>query len=287
MERSSVAPARRRANPNPRALLGCRPMAGAWDARQYLRFEAERTQPCRDLVARIGLAAPRRIADLGCGPGNSAAVLRSRWPAAEITGVDSSSEMLAKARATDPSVRWEEADLERWTPRAPFDLLFSNAALQWLPDHPGLVSRWLPHVAPRGALAFQVPARPTPPAPWSMAIEEALAGVPGGSAAATDVAAENVLSLAQYYDLLAPSAERVDLWDTEYHHVLEGPADIVEWVRGTALRPVLARLPDDAARTRFLERYGAAIARRYPRRKGGRVIFPFLRRFVVAYLPGS
>jgi trans-aconitate 2-methyltransferase len=253
----------------------------AWDPAQYLRFERERTQPCRDLVARIELTDPKRIVDLGCGPGNSTAVLRARWPKAEVVGVDRSTEMLANARRSDPTVRWVEADASTWAPDEPVDLLFSNAALQWLPDHDHLFPRLMRLVAPGGAFAVQMPANTDEP--------YQLAAARLSASAAWSPFLQNLdLDFETdppqfYFDHLAPTARRVDLWDTRYVHVLASPDDVVEWIVGTGLRPVLAALPDEAHRERFLTEYRAEIRRVYPAHSGGRVLFPFLRRFFVAY----
>lgn len=258
-----------------------------WDADLYRRFEAERTLPCRDLVHRIDLAAPARIVDLGCGPGNSTAVLRERWPSAGVTGVDSSPEMLRKARASWTSGLWIEADLTRWDPREPFDLVFSNAALQWLPDHPRAVRRIWAWVAPGGALAFQVPARPSPPAGWLRALAAVGARPPWNGQFPADPIEGNVLPLSGYFDLLAPEARRVELWDTEYDHILPGPDAIVEWTKGTGLRPWLDRLSEGSERDHFLAEYARAVAQEYPTRDHGAVVFPFLRRFVIAFGDGG
>lgn len=250
-----------------------------WDPARYLRFEQERTLPSRDLVSRIDLPGPRRLVDLGCGPGNSTAVLRARWPDAECTGVDSSAEMLAQARRSDPNVRWVQGDLRTWAPEAPVELVFSNAALHWVPDHATVVPRLLRCLEPGGALAVQMPANTEEPyqeaalrvrrrPPWSE--------LPGRGPL-------EVGSLAFYYDLLAPHASRVDLWDTTYVHVFPGTEAIVEWTRGTGLRPWLSQLPGDAERERFLSEYRAELDSLYPRRPDGQVLFPFLRRFFVAY----
>jgi len=255
----------------------------AWDAQQYLRFERERGLACRDLVRRIELDAPARLVDLGCGPGTSAAVLRARWPGASITGVDSSPEMLRAARAKAPDVRWLEADLGSWSPEVPYDLVFSNAALQWLPDHPRLVPRLASCVAPGGAFAFQVPATGSARERWSDALAEVLERPAWRDRFGRSEGTDGVLSAEAYYDLLAPGARRVDLWDTEYVHVLEGPSAVVEWTKGTALRPLLDRLPVGPDRDAFLDAYARALAPRYPRRADGKILFPFLRRFAVAY----
>lgn len=254
-----------------------------WDPQQYLKFERDRSLAVRDLVARLALDRPTRIVDLGCGTGTSTRVLHRRWPRARLTGVDQSPEMLREARAALPSVRWVRADLRTWAPRSPQDLVFSNAALQWLPDHRRLLPRLWRHVAPGGALAFQVPAPGPAREPWARARDRVLRRPGYRRLRVADPVEENVLSLAGYYDRLAPGATRVELWDQEYGHVLPGPESVVEWTKGTALRPVLAKLRSEEARADFTRRYATEIARTYRRRRDGRVLFPFLRRFVIAY----
>lgn len=254
-----------------------------WDAQQYLRFERERTQPCLDLVRRIDLESPGRIVDLGCGPGNSTAILRERWPRARITGVDSSSEMLRAARDADPSGEWIAADLQAWEPETAYDLVFANAVFHWIPDHSRFLSRWWGHVAREGALAFQVPAPGEQRQRWVGALREVLGRPSWRAIAPGDPTRENVLSLPEYYEILRPGSRRIDLWDTEYCHVLSGTPSVVEWTKGTALRPVLDRLTREEDRSRFLAEYSVEIDRAYRPQQDGRVLFPFLRRFVVAY----
>ena len=254
-----------------------------WDAPQYLRFERERTQPCLDLACRIDLDSPGRIVDLGCGPGNSTAILKERWPHARITGVDGSSEMLRTAREAHPSGEWIEADLTRWEPEAAYDLVFSNAVFHWLPDHARFLSRWWGHVSSGGALAFQVPAPGEPRERWVGALRAVLDRPGWRPIAPGDPTRENVLSLPEYYEILREGSRRIDLWDTEYCHVLPEPRSVVEWAKGTALRPVFERLTNEEDRARFLSEYSAEIDRLYRRQGDGRVLFPFLRRFVIAY----
>jgi trans-aconitate 2-methyltransferase len=253
----------------------------AWDPAQYLRFERERTQPCRDLVARVELADPRRIVDLGCGPGNSTSVLRARWPSAQVTGVDRSAEMLSVARGHDPAVQWVAADIDRWTSDAPVDLLFSNAALHWVPDHAHQFPRLFAQVAPGGAFAVQMPANDREP--YQLAADRLRASGEWREFFPPDPADRPLAAPEFYHDVLAPLARRVDQWDTRYLHVFPSPADIVEWTLGTGLRPTLARLPDDAQRDRFLAEYRREVARAYAPRPDGQVLFPFLRRFLIAY----
>jgi trans-aconitate 2-methyltransferase len=259
------------------------PAAATWDPQKYLQFEEERTLPCRDLVRRITLEAPDRIVDLGCGTGTSTAVLAERWPRARLLGIDQSTEMLERARTSPVRAEWSEGDLTEWRPASPFDLVFSNAVLQWLPDHSRLIPRLWEAVGPHGGLAFQVPARPPGAPEWARAIEAVVARSPDPKLLWDDAAESDVRSLPEYYDILGGLARRVDLWDTEYVHVLPGPGAVVDWIRGTALRPLLARLTEAGARDRFLSDLTREISERYPGRSDGKVLFPFLRRFVVAY----
>ncbi len=248
----------------------------SWNPELYLTFGGERTRAAADLLARVDVPAPARVIDLGCGPGNSTALLRARWPAADVTGLDRDPAMLAAARATDPGVRWVEADAATWAAAGVCDVVFSNAALQWLPDHAAVLGRWFAAVAPGGALAVQLPVV-HPRSPLHRLVQEVAESFGVGESAA--VCHEREF----YYDVLAPLAGRIDLWETEYAHVVDGPEAVLTWLKGTRLRPILAALPSDHARRRFdyslLQRLAAA----YPRRADGRVLFPFPRLFFVAY----
>ncbi len=252
-----------------------------WDAGLYLRFGRERTQAAIDLAARVEVAAPARVVDLGCGPGNSTAVLRAMWPMAEIVGVDSSPEMIAAAKAADPAGRWVLGDLATWADGRPFDVVYSNAALQWVPDHAAVFPRLFELVAPGGVLAVQVPSHFESPLHRLM---EQIADRPGwrGNPAAAKAALTNERP-GFYYDLLSPLAARLDLWLTDYVHVLESPSAIVDWIRGTGLRPFLAALADDAERAELERQLLHGVEQAYPRQSDGRVLFPFRRLFVVAY----
>lgn len=252
-----------------------------WNPEQYLKFNDERSQPCRDLVARIVLPQPRRIVDLGCGPGNSTAALMERWPQAEITGMDSSPEMICAARKAHPAREWVTGDIATWSAESPYDLVFSNAALQWVPDHGAIFPRLVRQVAAGGALAIQVPANFDAPAHRLM---RELAFSKVWQARFPDRVREwFVHEPAFYYDAVAPLVRRLDLWTTEYYHVMESAQAIVEWYKGTGLRPFLDVLSaDDQAR--FLTEYHALLAAEYPRRPDGRVLFPFLRMFVIGYV---
>ena len=250
-----------------------------WNPDLYLKFADERTRPARDLAAAIPQSAPARILDLGCGPGNSTQVLRERWPGARITGLDSSPEMIAKARATYPDGDWRVADLAGLD-EPPCDLLFANAVLQWLPDHDTLLPRLLARVAPGGHLAAQMPTNPR--TPLRRAIVDAarhprfsgrLTGAGGGL---------TFLDAPFYQDLLAPLAANLDLWVTTYYHLLASHQGIVDWFSSTALRPFLERLPDPADQDFFKAEVRTACERAYPLTADGRVLMPFERLFLVA-----
>lgn len=252
-----------------------------WDAGLYLRHGQQRTQAAIDLAARIHLAAPRRVIDLGCGPGNSTAVLRARWPEAEVTGMDQSEEMLAAARREFPEGRWVQADITAWTAAEPYDLVYSNAALQWIHGHSYLIPHLLEQVAPGGALAVQIPAHFQSALHLRMrqvALEERWRDRMGGA----------INSLVDeppgfYYDLLSPRSSRVEMWETEYIQVMDSISAILEFIRGTGLRPYLQALRDDEERELFVHSLAERILHDYPRREDGKVLFPFRRLFFVAY----
>jgi trans-aconitate 2-methyltransferase len=252
----------------------------SWNPGQYLKFGAERTRPALDLCDRI-LGTPRRILDLGCGPGNSTAVLRERWPEAELAGLDSSPEMIAQARASHPAGTWILAGAERYRPAAALDLVFSNAVLQWLPDHRRLVPGLMGWLAPGGCLAVQMPAK------GGTALRAALAAVAGRprwqDALDGAEAALTFHEAAFYYDLLAPIADRVDLWETIYYHPLASHQALIDWYEGTGMRPFLDRLPDEVARTAFKAEVLEACRGDYPVAADGKVVMPFKRLFFVAW----
>jgi trans-aconitate 2-methyltransferase len=250
----------------------------AWNPAQYLKFADERTRPAADLLARVPLAAPDDVVDLGCGPGNSTALLARRWPGARVTGVDSSASMLRRAAQDHPGPTWEQADIARWAAKAPVDLIFANAALHWLPDHPALFPRLFGELAPGGVLAVQMPRNFDAP---SHALMREVAADPRWRDRLARAARHPVAEPARYYDLLAPLARRIDLWESAYVHVLDGVAAILEWVRGTGLRPYLEPL-DEAEQALFTERYLAALAGAYGPAADGRVLFPFRRLFLIA-----
>jgi len=251
-----------------------------WNADQYLRFADERTRPCHDLIGRISLSHPGRIIDLGCGPGNSTSALAGRWPGADLTGLDSSPEMIAAAKQSAPERAWIVGNISTWGANEPCDLVFSNAALQWVPDHSKAFPHLTAQVSPGGALAVQMPANFDAPAHRLM---RELAGSVAWRNHFSGVVREwSVHEPGFYYDVLAPRARRLDIWKTEYLHQMDGPASIVEWYKGTGLRPFLDALVE-SDRPRFLADYLTLLTAAYPRQTDGRVLFPFLRLFIIAY----
>jgi trans-aconitate 2-methyltransferase len=255
--------------------------APAWDPGQYSRFEAERDRAALDLLLRLpGGLEPREIWDLGCGAGQHAALLKRRHPGAVVHGLDSSADMLARARTLGADVDWRQGDIADWSPDVPADLILANASLHWLPDHPALLGRLADALAPGGVLAIQMPmAHETrhhtvmravaAEGPWAMA----LAGVE---------TIAPLLSPEAYYGVLAERCEAIDIWATTYLHALTGADAVLEWMKGTALRPFLAALDDPAMRADFLFALGARLCEAFPPRPDGVTLLPFPRLFLVA-----
>lgn len=249
----------------------------SWDPDHYLRYADERTRPALELAARIE-ASPRRVVDLGCGPGNSTGVLAARWPKAEIEGLDSSPEMIESAKRSKVPARFFVSGIETWKPSEPYDVVYSNATFQWLADHPSLLPRLMHAVADDGSFAFQVPRNQD--APSHVLMREV--GASGSWAAKLkDVRGVSVLSPEAYYGILSPLARALDIWETEYLHVLEGDDPVYRWVGATGLRPYAQALEEEE-RGAFLAAYRARLREAYPKRADGKTLFPFKRLFVVA-----
>jgi trans-aconitate 2-methyltransferase len=253
----------------------------SWSAQQYSSFEKERTRPVRDLLSAVETTDVKRAVDLGCGPGNSTEVLVERFPAAEVSGLDSSVDMIEAARKRLPGLRFDLSGIATWDDAEPFDVILANAVLQWVPDHGVLMPRLAGKLARGGTLAVQMPDNLEEPAhrlmrqvaaagPWA----EKLTGAAG--VRTPRLGAEG------YYSMLRAHASRVDVWKTTYHHVLTGGTDaVVEWFKGSGLRPFLAPL-DPAETENFLAEYRAALLDAYPPLADGSVLLPFPRLFIVA-----
>jgi trans-aconitate 2-methyltransferase len=251
-----------------------------WSPAQYLAFEDERTRPVRDLLAAVPTAVVRRVVDIGCGPGNSTEVLAARFPAAEVSGIDSSPEMVDAARRRLPAVAFALADIREWPDPGPYDVILANAVFQWLPDHEGLLPSLAARLAPGGSLCVQMPDNLDEPA--LRAIREIAADGPWAEQLrGVDQTRTPIGSAAWYYGVLHRHVSRVDVWRTTYHHRLADPRAVVEWFRGSALRPYLEPLATEA-REAFLERYTRAIEAVCPTLSGGGVLLPFPRLFIVA-----
>ncbi|HEY9080645.1 methyltransferase domain-containing protein [Magnetovibrio sp.] len=252
----------------------------AWDPGTYLQFEDLRLRPALDLLARVGLEQAARITDLGCGAGNVTPFLRRRWPDAQITALDSSAEMLARAKAdhVDLTVTWRQADVRTWAAGETQDLIYSNAVLHWLDDHENLFPRLMGELNPGGVLAVQMPDQFAQPShvlmrqvaaegPWAATLTPLLRPAP-------------VAHPGAYYDWLRPHAASLDIWQTTYTQVLDGDDAVLNWISSTALKPLTEAL-DDEMRQAFTDALGAELRRAYPKRADGKTLFAFQRLFVV------
>jgi trans-aconitate 2-methyltransferase len=255
-------------------------MATTWNPDLYLRYAAYRARPADDLLPRLTLSIPGDIYDLGCGPGTLTKRLKDKWPARHVTGVDSSAEMLAAAREKFPTgIDWQQADIAAWTAPHPAALVFANASLHWVGDHDTLIPRLMAQVAPGGVLAIQVPESGAQP--YHKAIEALAVSAKWRARFEGIHAHADPLPATVYYDLLTPLAAGVDLWETEYHHVLEGENPVTEWISSTGLVPFLSVLSENE-KPDYLADYSAAAAKAYPRQSDGKVLFTMRRLFIVA-----
>ena len=250
-----------------------------WDPAQYLKFAAPRFRPAMDLLARVAIEAPKTVYDLGCGAGNVTRLLAQRWPDARVVGVDDSAEMLAQAAKEAPGIVWQCQSVASWTPEQAADLIYSNAALHWLPDHQALFRRLMGCLTPGGVLAVQMPRNFSEPS--HALIRETVAGGPWRDRLAPLVQPSPVAAPEYYYDLLAPLAAELDMWETQYQHVLEGEDPEKEWTKGTWLKQFLDAL-DEGDRPAFEADYAVRLRKAYPRRADGKTVFPFRRLFIVA-----
>jgi trans-aconitate 2-methyltransferase len=250
-----------------------------WDPDVYLTFADHRARPFGDLLSRVGAADPRRVVDLGCGAGNLTVQLARRWPDATVEALDSSPEMVAAARArgVDASV----ADVRSWTPQPGTDVVLSNAAMHWVPEHADLFVRWAAQLAAGSWLAVQMPGNfetPSHAAVWTVAqrqpYAEALRNIPFRGDTVVDTPS-------RYAELLMNAGCTVDAWETTYIHQLAGEHPVLDWISGTALLPVRERL-NDGDYQRFREELIPLLAEAYPRRPDGSTFYPFRRVFFVA-----
>ena len=278
-------PPRRLASSMPQERSAAALSSTDWSASQYLKFGQQRTRAVHDLVAQLPISCPARIIDLGCGPGNSTSVLKARFPGATVSGVDSSPDMLSRARQTLPDVQFELFDLTTYEPEPGADLLFSNAVFHWLRRHERIpvIVRLLKTQKPGGVFAFQVPDNYDEPShramrqtvedgPWK-ACFDALTDRPD---------LDPIEPVSDLYDALIPYCEKVDIWHTLYQHVLPGPGDIVGWVKGTGLQPFVQAVPEGTLRDGYLKAYEQRLAGLYPKLADGKIMLRYPRLFVVA-----
>jgi trans-aconitate 2-methyltransferase len=251
----------------------------SWNPDQYLKFAAPRLRPAVDLLAAVPAAQPRIVYDLGCGAGNVTRLLADRWPQADITGVDDSAGMLARAAAELPGARWVQQSLADWRADRPTDLIYSNAALHWLPDHAQLFPALVGQLASGGVLAAQMPRNFG--APSHTLIAETVRGGPWRARLEPLLQPSPVAPPDVYYDILAPRVAQLDIWETEYLQVLEGVDPVKEWTKGTWLKQFLDALAEPQ-RSAFENDYAARLRGAYPARADGKTLFPFRRLFIVA-----
>jgi trans-aconitate 2-methyltransferase len=252
-------------------------MTTTWDPQAYLAFDDHRARPFHDLLQRVPARAPRRVVDLGCGPGNLTALLVARWPDAEVDAVDSSAEMVAAARARGIDAR--RLDVVDWTPAPDMDVVVTNAVLQWVPEHRALLPRWLAALPSGAVLAMQVPGNFGAP---SHVVVRELAAEPRWDV--TLRGEEAVAEPHEYAALLAASGADVDVWETTYLHRLTGPDPVLVWISATALRPVRDAL-DPAVYAEYCAELAPRLRAAYPAQPDGTTWFPFRRIFAVARVP--
>ncbi|MBT8201689.1 MAG: methyltransferase domain-containing protein [Acidimicrobiia bacterium] len=237
----------------------------AWDPAHYEQFERERAQPGHDLMARIDLTAPHRIVDLGCGTGRLTGLLADRYPTADVLGIDRSSEMLSEAAGR---VRYRQADIVEWEPDGPLDLIYANASLQWIPDHPRLFPRLHQMLAAGGVLAVQMPLS------WDQPSHRIMRRV--GEEFGVDPQAPPTLEPTAYYQLLGEA----EIWVTTYYHRLSGPNPVFRWVSATGMKRFLGQIPYDG-HDEFRARCARLIEEAYPAGPDGATVFPFRRLFII------
>lgn len=251
-----------------------------WNPDLYLKYDKERIQPSIDLTARIDYLQPRRIIDIGCGPGNSTQILYNKWPESEIIGADNSPAMIKKASEDYPNQKWILFDAGVDNINDKFDLVFSNATIQWIPNHDKLLQRFADMLNDSGVLAVQLPLFFD--MPLGRAISEIGRQSKWKDATKGADSLFTINSASYYYDHLTRYFRKIDVWTTDYYHVMESQSSILEMIRTTGLKPYLERLPDDNVKKQFETLVLDRIKQDYPLQNNGKVLFPFKRLFFVA-----
>lgn len=250
-----------------------------WNPQLYLKFEKQRTRPVQDLIARIEKMEPECIIDIGCGPGNSTRALQQRWPDATITGLDRSLNMINQASSLSPDLTWIHSDATKLEEVGTYDVVFSNAAIQWIPDHERLIPELFALVNEGGALAVQIPV--VNKMPMQIALRETAKEDKWAIDIGDD--AFTIHDTSYYYDLLSKLSNDIDLWKTDYYHVMESHHQIIEWYRSTGMKPYLERIHSEDKRREFMDDILHKIEQAYSVQEDGRVLFPFSRLFFIAY----
>jgi trans-aconitate 2-methyltransferase len=251
-----------------------------WNPDLYLKFDRERTQPSIDLVSRINFDKPLKIIDIGCGPGNSTQILAQKWPDSKITGIDNSPAMIEKAKKDYPNQDWQLLDAGNDEIEGNFDIVFSNATIQWIPDHSKLFREFYNILSDNGLLAIQIPLF------WDMPLGKSIATIAGNSR--WNSATKGVIELftiqdsSSYYEILSERFYSIDIWETNYIHILDSQLSILEMIRSSGLRPFLERLENDIDKKDFEAMVLREIIKDYPLQKDGKVLFPFKRLFFTA-----
>ncbi|MDO8732010.1 MAG: methyltransferase domain-containing protein [Actinomycetota bacterium] len=252
-----------------------------WDPQIYERFDRERTQPFFDLISRVSAASPARVVDLGCGTGSTTAILAQRWPDAEVLGIDSSTEMLEKATSMPDlpaNLHFEQMDIAAWMPTPGVDVVVTNAAMQWIPESVELMPHWFAAMDEGAWFAMQVPH--SAQLPWHVLLNRLVRSDRWREQLGDEIrAGGQVAALADYLELMLASGLEAQAWETEYLHVLSGAEPVLDWVRGTTLRPVIAKLGTEDSEI-FEQQYSALLREAYPRSAHG-TNYPFKRIFAV------
>jgi trans-aconitate 2-methyltransferase len=254
----------------------------AWNPQQYLTFEDHRLRPAVDLLGGIPLEVPKTVVDLGCGTGNVTRIIQERWPSAKVVGLDSSTEMLKNAREADSKIQWQQKAIADWQPKQKVDVIYSNASLHWLGGHETLFPRLMSYLKLGGYLAVQMPGNFS--APTHTLVYEAARSGPWKERLEPLIKPPPVMDPTDYYRILVPYSEQLDIWETTYIQALEGENPVAEWTKGTWLKPFLDAL-EEPEKAQFEAQYRRRILQAYPPGLNGKTLLPFRRIFVVARSP--